>query len=128
MLKKESRRWQRLPLSIPVFVRGTDQSGQEFLEFTALLNISGGGALVAMRRVPSSDGRLDIEIPLPPAPGIEKAQPRAQRIRGRVVHASQWESHGLMGLEFSRPLLKPMAEELRKARAKRSAASPRPAN
>src|SRR5438132_9287892 len=40
----ERRRWARLSLAIPVFVRGINGQGREFLEFCTLLNESAGGA------------------------------------------------------------------------------------
>ena|SRR5437870_5831567 len=46
----ERRRWVRLSLAIPVFVRGVNGQGKEFLEFCTLLNESAGGALLAMRK------------------------------------------------------------------------------
>jgi hypothetical protein len=45
----ERRTWQRLPLAIPVFVRGADRRGNEFFELTMASDIGGGGALVAIR-------------------------------------------------------------------------------
>ena len=47
--ESERRRWPRLPLAIPVFVRGCDLEGNEFIEFNVMLNESAGGALVAIR-------------------------------------------------------------------------------
>ena len=46
----ERRKWARLPLAIPVFVRSRDGKGKEFLEFATALNVSAGGMLVAIRR------------------------------------------------------------------------------
>ncbi len=46
----ERRAWVRLPLAIPVFVRSHDENGKDFLEFATALNISAGGALVAVHR------------------------------------------------------------------------------
>ena len=64
----ERRKHQRLPLSIPVFVRGVDENGKEFLEFATALNISAGGILLATRRsLPKSAG-LSLEIPVAPLP------------------------------------------------------------
>ena len=42
----ERRGWDRLPISIPFFVRGTKSSGEEFLEFATALNLSAGGCFV----------------------------------------------------------------------------------
>ena len=47
----ERRKWARLPLAIPVFVRSRDGKGKEFLEFATALNVSAGGMLVAIRRI-----------------------------------------------------------------------------
>ena len=41
----ERRKWARLPLAIPVFVRSRDRKGKEFLEFATALNVSAGGML-----------------------------------------------------------------------------------
>ena len=38
----ERRGWDRLPISIPFFVRGTNAAGEEFLEFATALNLSAG--------------------------------------------------------------------------------------
>src|SRR5713101_9205717 len=46
----ERRHWARLSLAIPVFVRGINGQGREFLEFSTLLNESAGGVLLAMRK------------------------------------------------------------------------------
>jgi hypothetical protein len=43
----ERRKWIRLPLAIPVFVRSRDDKGKDFLEFATALNVSAGGMLVA---------------------------------------------------------------------------------
>ena len=47
----ERRKWARLPLAIPVFVRTQGEDGKELLEFATALNVSAGGMLVAVRRV-----------------------------------------------------------------------------
>ena len=41
----DRRQWERLPLAIPVFVRGIEPSGKQFIEFATALDISVGGAL-----------------------------------------------------------------------------------
>ncbi len=42
----ERRGWDRLPISIPFFVRGNKTDGEEFLEFATALNLSAGGLLL----------------------------------------------------------------------------------
>lgn len=63
MPTKERRHWARLSLAIPVFVRGINRQGTEFLEFSTLLNESGGGALLLIRRSLRLSSRVSLEIP-----------------------------------------------------------------
>ncbi len=103
---QERRNWDRLPLAIPIFVRGRDAQGKEFLEFATALNLSAGGALLALSRaLPVSSG---VSVEVPSAPLSDDAHlPRAvRRLRARVVHARPCQRHQLVGLKFSRPLLK----------------------
>ncbi len=60
----ERRGWERLPISIPFFVRGTTASGEEFLEFATALNLSAGGVLLATRRYLEPGTQLSLEIPV----------------------------------------------------------------
>jgi hypothetical protein len=62
----ERRRWPRLPLAIPVFVRGVDYHGRKFQEFCALLNVSEGGALLVTRTSLRPGTMVSVEIPIPP--------------------------------------------------------------
>src|ERR1700732_2861773 len=48
--ESQRRRWPRLPIAIPVFVRSRDEKGKEVLEFATALNISAGGGRVGGRR------------------------------------------------------------------------------
>src|SRR5260370_42585230 len=69
-LRSERRHWQRLPLAIPLFVRGVDKHGKDFLDFTVALNISAGGALVAIRRPLPRASVLSQEVPSSPWPQL----------------------------------------------------------
>jgi hypothetical protein len=80
----ERRKWPRLPLAIPVFVRSRDDNGKELLEFATALNVSAGGMLLAVRRgLPASaDSQCPLGCPYVPAQGL--AQPPRQ---GSAQHA-----------------------------------------
>jgi len=98
----ERRKWARLPLAIPVFVRSRDQKGTEFLEFATALNVSAGGMLVAVRRIMPSSGDLNLEIPSSPVAAL---MPRAARsLRARTLRTTAGHGYYLLGLKFSRPL------------------------
>jgi len=104
-VEKERRKWTRLPLAIPVFVRSRDEKGKEFLEFATALNVSAGGVLVAVRRSLPPSAQVLLEIPSAPL-AATAALPRAARtLRARTVRVSHAEGYHLLGLKFSRPLL-----------------------
>src|ERR1700747_2662019 len=101
----ERRKWTRLPLAIPVFVRSRDEKGKEFLEFATALNISAGGALVAGRRSLPQGGQFRPKTqsaPLAATAGLPRA---ARTLRARATRITHAEGYHLLGLKFSRPLL-----------------------
>jgi hypothetical protein len=104
-LEAERRKWTRLPLAIPVFVRSRDQEGKEFLEFATAWNVSAGGALIAVRRSLRLSSQVLLEIPSAAAatsPSRSKASSRVQAKAKWVTHA---EGYHLIGLKFTHPLL-----------------------
>jgi len=104
--EKERRKWTRLALAIPVFVRSRDDKGKEFLEFATALNISAGGALVAVRRSLPPSAQVLLEIPSAPLAAAASLPRAARTLRARTVRVSHAEGYHLVGLKFSRPLLR----------------------
>jgi len=114
--ERERRKWPRLPLAIPVFVRSRDEKGKEFLEFATALNVSAGGALVAVRRSLPLSARVSLEIPSAPL-AAANALPKASRtLRARTVRVTHAEGYHLVGLKFSHTLLghAPIRQPLRR--------------
>ena len=104
-LETERRKWARLPLAIPVFVRSRDGEGKEFLEFATALNVSAGGMLVAVRRVLPPVAQIQLEIPSAPVATLA-ALPRTSRdLQAKALRTTPAEGYYLLGLKFSRPLL-----------------------
>lgn len=104
-LPGERRKWPRLPLAIPVFVRSRDEKGKELLEFATALNVSAGGMLLAVRRLLPSSTVILLEIPSAPLAALASL-PRASRyLRARALRSAHAEGYHLLGLKFSRPLL-----------------------
>jgi hypothetical protein len=101
----ERRRWVRLSLAIPVFVRGVDGQGREFVEFCTLLNESAGGALLAIRKPLRRRSRVSLEIPLAPALRNVRFRGTKRMLRARVVRTAPIDGWNLCGLQFARPLL-----------------------
>ncbi len=100
----ERRKYERLPLSIPIFVRGADQEGKEFLEFATALNISSGGVLLATRRSLPRAGNLLLEIPVVPMPPNVVAAKSVRSLTARLVWVTHGERCHLLGLKFVHPL------------------------
>jgi len=94
-----------LPLAIPVFVRSRDEKGKEFLEFATALNVSAGGALVAVRRSLPPTAQVLLEIPSAPLAATAALPKAARTLRARTLRISHAEGYHLLGLKFSRPLL-----------------------
>jgi c-di-GMP-binding flagellar brake protein YcgR len=103
--ENERRRWSRLPLAIPVFVRSKDEKGKEFLEFATALNISAGGALIAVRRSLPLATQVLLEIPSAPFVATTSLPKASRTLRARTLRVAHAEGYHLVGLKFSHPLL-----------------------
>jgi hypothetical protein len=104
--QQERRQWERLPLAVPVFVRGRDERGKDFLEFATALNISAGGALVAMGHVLVPGSAVSLEVPSGPTPGAEGVPNAVRRLRARLCRVEHSNQHQMLAFKFSRPLLR----------------------
>jgi hypothetical protein len=102
----ERRQWERLPLAIPVFVRGLDPNGRQFVDFATALDISVGGALLAIHRFLPKGSKIMLEIPSAPLNASPKPTPRTnrQRFHAKTVRVSDGEQCKLIGLQFNAPL------------------------
>ncbi len=101
----EQRKWTRLPLAIPVFVRSRDDKGKELLEFATALNVSAGGMLVAVRRVLPSSAQILLEIPSAPLAALASLPAASRNLRAKALRTTHAEGYHLLALKFSRPLL-----------------------
>src|SRR5438046_9906481 len=84
----ERRRWSRLPLAIPAFIRGVNGQGREFLEFGTLLNESAGGVLLAIRKPLRRWSREALEIPFAPLIKHLKFARAMRMLRASVIDIS----------------------------------------
>jgi PilZ domain len=101
----ERREWVRLPLAVPVFVRSRDQNGKDFLEFATALNISAGGALVAVHRALRPAAQVSLEIPSAPLAASAPVPKNSRNFRAKIVRVTHAEGYHLLGLKFSQALL-----------------------
>jgi hypothetical protein len=100
----ERRGWDRLPISIPFFVRGKKFAGDDFLEFATALNLSAGGVLLATRRYLDPGTQVSLEVPVAL---VNKAQlPRSvSLLRATVLRCTPDRQYFLLGLQFDEPLI-----------------------
>src|SRR5947209_6070364 len=102
---QERRRWPRLPLAIPVFVRSHAEADKEFLEFATALNVSAGGMLVAVRRSLPSASQVSLEIPSAPLAALAELPAVTRNLRAKVLRMQHGEGYNLVAVKFSRPLV-----------------------
>jgi len=101
----ERRQDERVPLAVPVFVRGRDSEGKEFLEFATALNISASGALLATRRYLPPLTTIALEVPSAPLPRSTHLPRAVRRLRARLLRVTVVDGYQLWGLRFSTPLV-----------------------
>jgi len=61
----DRREYYRLPIRVPVFIKGIDRSGDEFFELTHTVNVSASGACLITRRDLAYSADLLVSIPAP---------------------------------------------------------------
>lgn len=105
----ERREWDRLPISIPFFVRGRKSTGEEFLDFATALNLSAGGVLLAARRYLDPGSKISLEVPVAL---VHKAQlPRSiSLLHATVLRCLPDRQYFLLGLQFAEPLISESVE------------------
>jgi len=114
--RSERRKWARLPLAIPVFVRSRDEKGKEFVEFATSLNVSAGGMLVAIRRTLPAIAQIRLEIPSAPVAAMALLPRAARTLNAKTLRTTPADGYYLLGLKFVRPL--PLSEKLPSRRRK----------
>jgi len=113
-LETERRKWVRLPLTIPVFVHSADENGREFLEFASALNVSAGGALVALRRSVRLSAKVLLEIPNAPMASLAPATTNPSSMAAEAIRLIHAEGYHLVAFKFSTPLLTGRSPKQRK--------------
>jgi hypothetical protein len=98
----ERRRERRVPVHLPMLVRGTDRTGARFEERTSSENLCRGGAAFATRYEVDLGTRIEISIPSSPATG----EPDTEfSTHGRIVHLKpgRTDRELIVGVEFTGP-------------------------
>jgi hypothetical protein len=99
-----ARRSPRIRIQIPLFLRGVDAQGVEFIELTKTLNISSTGACVASGYMLRTDQTVQITIPAPSPAGSSLVPAETPPIIAKVLRQDMLGEIRLLGLEFLKPL------------------------
>ncbi|HXN25258.1 MAG TPA: PilZ domain-containing protein [Candidatus Dormibacteraeota bacterium] len=100
----ERRRSPRIRLQIPIFLRGVDSAGGEFLELTKTLDISSTGAFIACTRHFAEGQMVSLTIPAPSPATSSSVPPETPPIAARVKRQQTTADIYLIGLEFLKSL------------------------
>jgi hypothetical protein len=100
----QRRRSPRIRLQVPVFVRGADASGAEFVELTKTLNICASGACIASTHMLRLDQTVHLTVPAPSPTSSSLVPNETPPIAARVLRQEVAGDMRLFGLEFLRPL------------------------
>ena len=99
-----TRRSPRIRLQVPVFVRGTDASGAEFIELTKTLNISATGACITSAHIIRLDQIVHLTIPAPSPSSSSLVPSETPPITAKVLRQDTVGEMRLFGLEFLRAI------------------------
>ena len=99
-----TRQNPRIRIQIPVFLRGVDATGVEFIELTKTLNISSTGACITSGHLIQNEQVIQLTIPTP-SPSTSGLLPNeTPPISARVLRQQSLGDLRLFGLEFVHPL------------------------
>ncbi len=81
----EKRSHYRMKINMPVFIKGTDTSGNAFYDLTHTYNVSAHGAILACRHPVKLDDQLMVSIPAPLDLSSDKGKETDSQVKARVT-------------------------------------------
>lgn len=100
----ERRRYQRIHIQVPLFIRGKDLHKEQFMELAKTLDISASGALVACPRALTINDVVTLTIPSPSITSSALVPRGMPPIQARVKRQHHAGDAYLVGVEFLKPL------------------------
>jgi len=99
-----ARNASRIRLQVPVFLRGADAAGVDFIELTRTLNISARGACLTCSHHLRINQIVHLTIPAPAPASSSMVPSETPPITARVRRQQDLGDLKVFGLEFLRPL------------------------
>lgn len=103
-LASERRRFQRIHLQVPLFVRGKDEHKEQYMELAKTLDISAVGAFIACPRALMINEIVTLTIPSPAITSSALVPVGMPPIQARVKRQQHAGDVYLVGVEFLKPL------------------------
>ncbi|MGB0035636.1 MAG: PilZ domain-containing protein [Candidatus Acidiferrales bacterium] len=103
-LYDERRRFQRIHLQVPLFIRGKDTYGEQFLELAKTLDISAIGAFLTSPRPLAVNEVVTLTIPAPSITSSALVPAGMPPIQARVKRQQEAGDVHLVGVEFLKPI------------------------
>ena len=103
-LVDERRRFQRIHLQVPLFIRGRDAHGEQFVELAKTLDVSGLGAFITSPRQLVIGAVVTLTIPAPSITSSALIPAGMPPIQARVKRQQEAGDVHLVGVEFLKPI------------------------
>jgi hypothetical protein len=81
----DRRSHYRLPIRVPIFIKGVDRHGEEFFELTHTVNVSASGACFMSKRELQIDSDLLVSIPAPLPPDPQESDEYDFKFPAKIV-------------------------------------------
>jgi PilZ domain len=100
----ERRQSSRLHLQLPMFIRGTDAYGEDFVDLAKTLDISSGGAYLTSPRPLAKATLITLTVPAPSVSSSGLVPASMAPIQARVLRQKEVGDVHLVGVQFLKPL------------------------
>jgi hypothetical protein len=100
----DRRRYQRIHLQVPLFIRGRDAQKEQFMELAKTLNISAIGAFITCPRRLQLDDFVTLTIPAPSITSSALVPAGMPPIQAKVRRQQEAGDVYLVGVEFLKPI------------------------
>lgn len=98
------KRATRLRLQVPIFVRGVDIYGEEFIELTKTLDISASGAYLTSPRALPKSAMITLTVPAPSVSTSGLIPTSMPPIHARVMRQKEVGDTRLIAVQFTKPI------------------------
>jgi hypothetical protein len=100
----ERRRFQRIRLQVPLFIRAREAHGKRFVEMGKTLDISANGSLLTSPRSLNIDEVITLTIPAPSLTSSALVPAGMPPIQAKVVRQQKAGDVFLVSVEFLTPI------------------------